>query len=116
MSLQMQIYIKEGQVGKEYSQRPLKFGKSQGDRSHGRNGQEKDSVDLCIGPCAPPALEPECTPGRFDVPFPDSTVPMAASTVQGNLVVDRLNRYPGHMANPKPGAHRAGNSPGSSAL
>ena len=37
----------------------------------------------CIGPSAPAPLEPEWTPGRSEVPFPDSTVPMAASTVQG---------------------------------
>ena len=37
----------------------------------------------CIGPSAPAPLAPEWTPGRFEVPFPDSTVPMAASTVQG---------------------------------
>jgi hypothetical protein len=29
-------------------------------------------------------LAPEWTPGRLEVPFPDSTVPMAASTVQGS--------------------------------
>src|ERR1017187_2186134 len=34
----------------------------------------------CIGPSAPAALAPEWTPGRFDVPYPDSTVPMAANT------------------------------------
>ena len=38
----------------------------------------------CIGPSAPAPLAPEWTPGRFEVPFPDSTVPMAASTVQGS--------------------------------
>jgi hypothetical protein len=37
----------------------------------------------CIGPSAPAELAPECTPGRLDVPLDDSTVPMAASTVQG---------------------------------
>ena len=38
----------------------------------------------CIGPSAPAELAPECTPGRFEVPLPDSTVPMAASTVHGS--------------------------------
>ena len=35
----------------------------------------------CIGPCAPAALDPECTPGSDEEPLADSTVPMAASTV-----------------------------------
>ena len=38
----------------------------------------------CIGPSAPAPLAPEWTPGRLEVPFPDSTVPMAARTVQGS--------------------------------
>jgi hypothetical protein len=37
----------------------------------------------CIGPSAPAALAPLCTPGRFDWPLSDSTVPMAARIVQG---------------------------------
>ena len=37
----------------------------------------------CIGPSAPAPLAPEWTPGRSEVPLADSTVPMAASTVQG---------------------------------
>ncbi len=42
----------------------------------------------CIGPSAPAELAPPCTPGRFDCPLSDSTVPMAARTVQGR---------PGHV-------------------
>ena len=38
----------------------------------------------CMGPSAPAELAPEWTPGRSEVPLPDSTVPMAASTVQGS--------------------------------
>ena len=36
-----------------------------------------------MGPSAPAALAPLCTPGKVDCPLSDSTVPMAASTVQG---------------------------------
>ena len=43
----------------------------------------------CMGPSAPAEFAPDVTPGREDVPFSDSTVPMAASTVQGR---------PGHVA------------------
>src|ERR1700691_5142048 len=42
-----------------------------------------------MGPSAPAGVAPEWTPGRSDVSFPDSMVPMAASTVQGS---------PGHVA------------------
>jgi hypothetical protein len=41
-----------------------------------------------MGPSAPEPFDPLCTPGAFEVPFPDSTVPIAASTVQGR---------PGHV-------------------
>ncbi len=37
----------------------------------------------CIGPSAPAALAPSCTPGWFDCPLSDSTVPMAARIAQG---------------------------------
>ena len=37
-----------------------------------------------MGPSAPAKLAPECTPGAFDWPLPDSTVPMPASTDQGS--------------------------------
>ena len=36
----------------------------------------------CMGPSAPAGLAPDRTPGAFDWPFPDSTVPMAANTDQ----------------------------------
>jgi hypothetical protein len=37
----------------------------------------------CIGPSAPAGFEPLCTPGMSDWPLSDSTVPMAACTIQG---------------------------------
>ncbi|MGO9854388.1 MAG: hypothetical protein ACLPYY_05005, partial [Acidimicrobiales bacterium] len=44
---------------------------------------EKFDGRNCIGPSAPAALAPSCTPGWFDCPLSDSTVPMAARIVQG---------------------------------
>ena len=39
--------------------------------------------DVCIGPAAPNALAPLCTPGSADRPWLDSTSPMPARIVQG---------------------------------
>ena len=40
-------------------------------------------MPICIGPAAPNAFDPLCTPGRVVRPSSDSTSPMPASTTQG---------------------------------
>src|SRR6266852_2900782 len=40
-------------------------------------------MPICIGPAAPNAFDPECTPGRLDRPSLDSTSPIPASSTHG---------------------------------